>query len=312
MAEQESVVVKGRTFEPPGQGAVGARDDPRLPADDPDRARRLHARGSRGGSPRAPPGTASCSTTSSRASCSPSSTSSRSRSARPRARWDRRPKPVLQVVSRLHPEMRRRHKAAAAAIAGKLWRQDLEEWDEVDKPAAIKAHQAIQSVDVAALSDAELADHVDRCAQHVIDNAYLHHKYTMTACVPVGDFLAGAIAWTGAEVGELMGLLRGRSAISRGFAAAELDAAAKALTTSESAQAVLAGAGPAAEILAALADAPGRRRRGDGVPRRRPLAQRRVRRRRPGGRRAARGAGRGVCAPRWRGAGPRLRTTTRR
>ncbi len=65
------------------------------------------------------------------------------------------PKPVLQVLSRLHPEMRRRHKAAAAAIAGKLWRQDLEEWDQVDKPAAIKAHQAIQSVDVASLSDPE-------------------------------------------------------------------------------------------------------------------------------------------------------------
>ena len=53
-----------------------------------------------------------------------------------------------------------------------------------------------------------------------------------------------------------MGLLKGRSAISRGFAAAELDAAAKALTTSDSAQTVLAGAGPAEETLAALAAHP--------------------------------------------------------
>jgi pyruvate,water dikinase len=166
------------------------------------------------------------------------------------------PKPVLQVLSRLHPEMRRRHKAAAAAIAGKLWRQDLEEWDQVDKPAAIKAHQAIQSVDVASLSDPGLADHVDRCARHVTDNAYLHHKYTVTASLPVGDFLAGAIAWTGADVGELMGLLRGRSAVSRGFAAAELDAAAKALTTSGSAQDVLNGPGAAADILETLSGHP--------------------------------------------------------
>ena len=163
------------------------------------------------------------------------------------------PKPILQLVSRLHPEMRKRHKAAAAAISGKLWREDLKNWDEVDKPAAIKAHQAIQAVDVGALSDAELADHVDRCGKHVIDNAYLHHKYTMTACVPVGDFLAGAIAWTGAGVGELMALLRGRSSISRGFAAEELDVAAKALTTSDSARTILAGAAPAEEILASLA-----------------------------------------------------------
>lgn len=166
------------------------------------------------------------------------------------------PKPVLQLVSRIHPVMRKRHQAAAAAIAGKLWRRDLEEWDQVDKPAAVKAHLAIQAVDVEALTDAELADHLDRCARHADESAYLHHKYTMTACLPVGDFLAGAIAWTGAEVGELMGLLRGRSTISRGFAAAELDAAAKALTTSDPAREVLAGTGPAADILTTLSGHP--------------------------------------------------------
>lgn len=162
------------------------------------------------------------------------------------------PKPILQLVSRIHPEMRRRHKAAAHAIEVKLWRQDLAHWDEVDKPAAIAAHRSIQEVDLAALSDPDLADHVDRCARHVIDSAYLHHKYTIPACFPVGDFLAGAGEWTGASVGELMTLLRGRSTISRGFAAAELDAAAKALTTSDPARAILAAAREPETILAEL------------------------------------------------------------
>ena len=162
------------------------------------------------------------------------------------------PKPVLQLVSRIHPEMRRRHKNAERAIREKLWREDLAHWDEVDKPAAIESHRAIQAVDVAELSDAALADHVDRCAQHVIDAAYLHHKYTIPACLPVGDFLAGAIDWTGASVGELMTLLRGRSAISRGFAAEELDAAAKAIARSDSARAVLGSTGDSEGILAEL------------------------------------------------------------
>jgi rifampicin phosphotransferase len=166
------------------------------------------------------------------------------------------PKPVLQLVSRIHPEMRRRHKAAERAIREKLWREDLTNWDEVDKPAAIKAHRAIQAVDVAALADAALAEHVDRCARHAVDAAYLHHKYTIPACLPVGDFLAGAIAWTGASVGELMTLLRGRSAISRGFAVEELEAAAKALTTSDSARAVLVAAGDSECLLADLAAHP--------------------------------------------------------
>jgi pyruvate,water dikinase len=162
------------------------------------------------------------------------------------------PKPVLQVVSRLHPEMRRRHKVAQRAIRDKLWREDLTNWDEVDKPAAIAAHRAIQAVGVTALSDADLADHVDRCAQHAVDSAYLHHKYTISACLPVGDFLAGAMSWTGASVGELMTLVRGRSAISRGFAAKELDTAAKALATSDSARQILVSAGDSASILAEL------------------------------------------------------------
>lgn len=166
------------------------------------------------------------------------------------------PKPVLQLVSRIHPEMRRRHKVAASAIRDKRWRLDLVIWDEVDKPAAIEAHQAIQAVDVGALSDTQLADHVDRCAEHASYCAYLHHKYTVPACLPVGDFLAGAMEWTGASVGELMTLLRGRSAVSRGFAADELEAAAKAMTTSDSACAILAAARDSETILAELAAHP--------------------------------------------------------
>lgn len=166
------------------------------------------------------------------------------------------PKPVLQLVSRIHPAMRRRHKAAERALREKIWRQDLANWDEVDKPAAIEAHRAIQAVDVAALSDAELADHVDGCAQHANYCAYLHHKYTIPACLPVGDFLAGAMGWTGASVGELMGLLRGRSVVSRGFAADELDAAAKALTTSDSARTILAAAADSQAILTELTTHP--------------------------------------------------------
>lgn len=166
------------------------------------------------------------------------------------------PKLVLQALSRVHPEMRRRHKVAEQAMRVKLWRDDLTNWDEIDKPAAIRAHQAIQAVDVAELTDAELADHVDRCAQHGIDAAYLHHKYTIPACLPVGDFLVGAMEWTGASIGELMAPLRGQSAVSRGFAAVELDDAAKALTTSDSARAVLASGRDSAAVLAELMDHP--------------------------------------------------------
>ncbi len=166
------------------------------------------------------------------------------------------PKPVLQVLSRLHPEMRRRTRTAERAITGKLWREDLRTWDGVDKPAAIAGHRAIQAVDVMSLDDEALAAHVERCAEHLNESIYLHHKYTIPASLPVGDFLAGATEWTGASTGELLGLLRGSSAISRGFASEELDAAAKALTTSDSARVLLAGPGSAPELLDALGSHP--------------------------------------------------------
>lgn len=162
------------------------------------------------------------------------------------------PRLVLQLVSRLHPEMRRRQRTAVKAFAEKQWRADLKRWDEVDKPAAVARHRAIGAVDVSALGDAGLADHVAECGQHLTEMIRLHHTYSITATLPVGDFLAGATEWTGAPVGDLLGLLRGRSAVSRGFAAEELDAAAKALTTSDSARVVLAAPAPAEGILADL------------------------------------------------------------
>jgi rifampicin phosphotransferase len=149
-------------------------------------------------------------------------------------------------------EMQARISTSAAAFEQKRWRTDLALWDEVDRPAAVAEHQALQTVDPTALSDQELAAHVARCADHVEKMTYLHHKYTATAIVTVGDFLAGAQQWTGASVGELMEILRGSSPISNGFAAAELHALGAAVRASDSATAILASAASPGETLAAL------------------------------------------------------------
>ena len=166
------------------------------------------------------------------------------------------PKPVLMLLTRLHPAMRRRIATSQKAIDGKLWREDLRRWDEVDKPAAVVAHRALQAVDVARLSDDDLGEHVLACAEHAADSVYLHHKYTVPASLPVGDFLAGATAWTGRTSGELLGLLRGRSAISRGFAALELEDAGKAIAASDAAREILAGGRESRTTLDALAADP--------------------------------------------------------
>jgi pyruvate,water dikinase len=151
-------------------------------------------------------------------------------------------------------QMQARIATSARAFTERFWREDLARWDEVVKPGAVAAHLAVQEVDPAALSDAELAEHVGRCRDHLEAMLELHHRYSAPALMPTGDFLAGASDWTGATPGELMGLLRGTSAVSTGFAAAELDALTDAVAASDSAREVLAWADPGAVLDALTAD----------------------------------------------------------
>src|SRR3954463_13428206 len=167
------------------------------------------------------------------------------------------PTPVLWLLTRLHPKLRARIAQSARAFADRQWRADLAQWDDVDKPAAIAKHRAIQAIDVSALSDEELADHLDRCRDHCGEMIYLHHKYTATAIIAIGDLLAGALEWTDATPGEVLATLQGTSQVSRGFAADELDAAGKAITTSDKARALLIGSGSPDSVLDGLRADPG-------------------------------------------------------
>jgi rifampicin phosphotransferase len=152
-------------------------------------------------------------------------------------------------------QMQARIETSARAFTERFWREDLAHWDEVVKPGAIAAHQALQAVDPAALSDDELAEHVGRCRDHLEAMIELHHRYSAPSLMATGDFLAGALEWTGAGAGELMGLLRGTSAVSTGVATAELEALADVVAASDTARAVLAALdGPEAVLDALTAD----------------------------------------------------------
>src|SRR3954454_2671547 len=153
--------------------------------------------------------------------------------------------------------MRARTATSARAFTERFWREDLVHWDEVVKPQAVAAHLTVQAVVPMVLSNEELAAHVGRCRDPLEAMIELHHRYSAPSLMATGDFLAGALEWTGATAGELMGLLRGTSAISTGFATAELDALADAIAAAESARAVLPSPDDPAAVLDALAADPG-------------------------------------------------------
>lgn len=167
------------------------------------------------------------------------------------------PAPVLWLLTRLHPGMRKRIAAGHAAFEGRIWHEDLRRWDEQDKPAALKRHRELLAVDPASLSDDGLLEHLEHCETHLAEMFFLHHRYTATAVAPLGDFLAHAVQWTGRSPGEILQALRGSTPISLGFSSAELDALARALQQDEAARALLNESAAPEQVVERLMQAPG-------------------------------------------------------
>jgi len=166
------------------------------------------------------------------------------------------PGPVLWLLTRLHPKMRARIATSARAFKEKQWRTDLDTWDNVDKPACIEKHLGIQVIDVRALTDEGLIEHLRTCLDHMGDMIAMHHRYTATSIVAPGYLIAKTLEWTGAPVGEVCQLLRGSSPISNGFAADELTKAGGAIAGSPDATALLRGTGSSTQTLEALSNDP--------------------------------------------------------
>lgn len=166
------------------------------------------------------------------------------------------PKLIFKLMSVLHPEMRRRLKTAATVLQEKPWREHIKNWDAVLKPQATQNHLRLQSRDLAALSDAELAAYVGECLENAKAMAFQHHIYTITCVVVIGDFLACVHGWTGLSISEISRALRGSTPISSGVTDEYL-AALNAIATDHTATAILHGTALPAEKLQQLQAIPG-------------------------------------------------------
>jgi phosphohistidine swiveling domain-containing protein len=116
-------------------------------------------------------------------------------------------------------ELPQRFLRADEVFQRKFWREQLRDWNETFKPASIKAHRELQSVDPDGLSDDDLVAHLTRCRDHHTEMLYQHMRFTAAAIVPTGDFLAHVGDWTGLPPAELLGLMRGSAPVSAGASA---------------------------------------------------------------------------------------------
>jgi phosphohistidine swiveling domain-containing protein len=140
---------------------------------------------------------------------------------------------------------------AEELFAGKLWREQLREWDDEVKPASIAMHRELQSVDPDALSDEELTAYLRHCRDHHSAMISQHMRFTAAAMVPTGDFLAHVGDWTDLPASQLLGLMRGASPVSAG-ASAELDELVSALARDAHARELLESQRDPGEMLETL------------------------------------------------------------
>jgi len=167
------------------------------------------------------------------------------------------PKHVWDELMRTDQEVSERLKTSAMASERKLWREDLQIWDQQTKPAAIRDHLELQAVDPSTLTTEELLAHLDRCRENLKYQIYLHHLYNVPAMLPVGDFFVHAQEWTGRPATEFLGLLKGATPVSRG-SADELERLARTIQADSRARALIASSDKkAGDVLTALSELSG-------------------------------------------------------
>jgi pyruvate,water dikinase len=156
-----------------------------------------------------------------------------------------------QMVPAPDAEIPERFQRAEQTYAQKLWREQLRDWDENRKPAAIAMHRELQAVEPDALSDNELVAYLTRCRDHHSAMIAQHMRFTAGAVLPTGDFLAHVGDWTGLPPSELLGLMRGSAEVSTG-GSGEMERLKKAFAEDPAARAALAEGGDPAQVLANL------------------------------------------------------------
>lgn len=134
---------------------------------------------------------------------------------------------VLWALARVHPELRRRAKAARRALDGRIWRDDLREWEQVGRPAMIVAGRDLQDEPVDQLDDDALIDHLARALDHLQLAMGTHFQLTPIHDVPLGRLLLACRSW-GIDDADVFPLLAGSSPASRA-SATRLAAIARAL-----------------------------------------------------------------------------------
>ena len=120
------------------------------------------------------------------------------------------PAPILWLTTRLHPAFRRRNAAAARAIDGRLWNEELDQWQTVHRPYLIESCTRLSGHDPATMDDTALARHLDELIELLEHGTTLHFRLHVSDLGPIGLLLVRSREW-GLDKVEVMAALTGSS-----------------------------------------------------------------------------------------------------
>jgi rifampicin phosphotransferase len=129
----------------------------------------------------------------------------------------RRTPPVAAVwlLSRVHPEFRRRTRSARRALTERPWRAVAAHWFDTERFEWERRNTAIQDIDVTALDDRALAEHLRSCREHLSAGYHRHFELHGDDLLPVGLLIARCAEW-GIDATVAMRALDGASPESTG------------------------------------------------------------------------------------------------
>ena len=117
---------------------------------------------------------------------------------------------VMKLLTRLHPELRRRSKTAERAFTERTWRHEVDRWFDHDRATQVERNLAIQDVDVESLDDEALRSHLDRALTHFENSARRNLATHGGDLIPSGDLVAHCEDW-GIDANDAAALLVGSS-----------------------------------------------------------------------------------------------------
>lgn len=105
------------------------------------------------------------------------------------------PDGLVWLLARLHPAFRRRTAAARRTLETRPWRAAATRWFETERFEWQQRNSALQSIDPASMTAAELCDHLANCRQHVIDGYSRHFQLHGDDLLPVGLLIVRCAEW---------------------------------------------------------------------------------------------------------------------